>query len=231
LPNYTYEIVNTYPHDNGAFTQGLIFDDDTLYEGTGHYGRSSLRRVELRTGKVLQSVNLPHMYFGEGIALFKDRLYQLTWENGVCFVYDRKTFEKKGELEYTGEGWGLTHDGTYFIASDGTDTLRFLDSNTFKVVRRVKVTSAGGPISQLNELEYVEGEIYANVWHTDFIARIAPDTGKVVGWIDLRGLSKTAKVTDREDVLNGIAYDAKSKRLFVTGKHWSKLFEIRVVKK
>lgn len=231
LPSYGYEIVNTFNHDRAAFTQGLIFTDDTLYEGTGHEGRSSLRRVELTTGKVLQSVNLRHQYFGEGIALFKDRIYQLTWQNSICFVYDKKTFEKVGEFEYDGEGWGLTHDGTHLIMSDGTDTLRFLDPATFKVVRSVKVTSAGFALKDLNELEYVEGEIYANVWHTDFIARISPETGKVVGWINLTGLSKTAGVTEREDVLNGIAYDAKSKRLLVTGKYWPKLFEIRVVKK
>jgi glutaminyl-peptide cyclotransferase len=227
LPVYSYSVVNAYPHDRDAYTQGLQFVDGVLFEGTGLNGRSSIRRVDLESGKVLQRREIAEQYFGEGITLWKSELFQLTWQSGVAFVYDRETFTPKRTFKYTGEGWGLTHDGNGLIMSDGTDALRFLDPSTFAERRRVRVTSAGIPVRELNELEYVKGEVLANVYQTDSIVRIDPKSGRVTGWIDLRGL-----LSERErvgtDVLNGIAYDEKNDRLFVTGKLWPKLFEIRL---
>jgi len=230
LPVYGYQIVRVYPHDPKAFTQGLQFVDGVFYEGTGQVGQSSIRRVEVETGKVLQQRDVPPPHFGEGITVWKNDLLELTWQTHVAFVYDRKTFEPKKKFSYPGEGWGLTHDGTNLIMSDGTSDLRVLDPVTFVEKRRIKVTAAGTPLRELNEVEFVKGEIFANIWMTDYIARIAPDSGKVVGYIDLRGLLTTAERA-RTDVLNGIAYDVKGDRLFVTGKWWPKLFEIKVVKK
>ncbi|OJH35385.1 glutaminyl-peptide cyclotransferase [Cystobacter ferrugineus] len=224
-----FEIVQSWPHDPSAFTQGLVFRQGRLYEGTGQLGRSSLREVELETGVVLRQIRLEPQYFGEGIALRGNRLYQLTWRSQEGFVYDATTFERVGRFTYSTEGWGLTEDGESLIMSDGTNTLRFLDPDTFAVRRTVKVLDAGREISQLNELEYVRGEVYANVWMTDLIARIDPATGRVKGWIDLSGLLPREERTGNEDVLNGIAYDAAGDRLFVTGKLWPKLFQIRVV--
>ncbi len=228
-PTYGFEIVQSLPHDPNAFTQGLVFRNGRLYEGTGMYGESSLREVELATGAVLRRHDLAEQYFGEGIAFFGGRLYQLTWRSHVGFIYDAATFQPVGQFRYTGEGWGLTEDGTSLILSDGTSTLRFLEPTTFTVQRTVKVTDAGREVSHLNELEYVNGEIYANVWMKDLIARIDPATGNVKGWIDLTGLLGSEGRTGHEDVLNGIAYDAASGRLFVTGKRWPRLFQIRVV--
>jgi glutamine cyclotransferase len=228
IPLYGYTLVKTYPHDRDAFTQGLQYLDGVLYEGTGLRGRSSIRRVDLETGKVLQRHDIPAQYFGEGITVWKAELFQLTWQSGVAFVYDRETFAPRRTFRYTGEGWGLTHDGTGLIMSDGTDALRFLDPATFAERRRVTVTAAGQPVRDLNELEFVKGEILANVWQTDTIARIEPKTGRVTGWIDLTGLL-TPRERATTDVLNGIAYDAAGDRLFVTGKLWPKLFEIRIV--
>ncbi len=226
-PVDTYRVVQTYPHDPTAFTQGLIFVDGALYEGTGLNGQSSLRRVELETGRVLQQRDLAPEYFGEGITLFGDRIFQLTWQSHVGFVYDRTSFAPVGTFSYPTEGWGLTHDGRRLIMSDGTATLRFLDPATLRETGSVEVRDEHGPVLRLNELEYVEGEILANVWQTDRIARIDPATGRVTGWIDLTGLKPA---TDRPiDVLNGIAYDPATKRLFVTGKYWPSLFEIQVV--
>ena len=230
LPVYGCQIVRVYPHDPKAFTQGLQFVDGVFYEGTGQVGQSSIRRVEVETGKVLQQRDLPPPHFGEGITVWKNDLLELTWQTHAAFVYDRKTFEPKKKFSYPGEGWGLTHDGTNLIMSDGTSDLRVLDPVTFVEKRRIKVTAAGTPLRELNEVEFVKGEIFANIWMTDYIARIAPDSGKVVGYIDLRGLLTTAERA-RTDVLNGIAYDEKGDRLFVTGKWWPKLFEIKVVKK
>ena len=226
-----YEVVNTYPHDPGAFCQGLAFADGFLYEGTGMYGRSSLRRVDLESGKVLNYRSLSARFFGEGITISGDQIIQLTWRSGVGIVYDKQSFKPKAAFRYTGEGWGITTYGKRLIMSDGTATLRFLDPKTFQVVGRVTVRSRGRPVEELNELEYVEGEIYANVWGSDRIARISPKTGQVLGWIDLAGLLKRRERPSLDAVLNGIAYDPEGKRLFVTGKYWPKLFEIRVVPK
>jgi len=225
---YGYQIVHVYPHDPKAFTQGLQYVDGVLYEGTGQHGQSSIRRVKLETGEVLQKRDLPAEHFGEGITVWKNDLIELTWQTHVAFVYDRTTFQPKKQFSYPGEGWGLTHDGTNLIMSDGTSELRVLDPLTFVEKRRIKVTAAGdAPLNNLNELEYVKGEILANVWMTDYVARIVPATGKVTGYIDLRGLLSPSERANA-DVLNGIAYDASHDRLFVTGKWWPKLFEITV---
>jgi glutamine cyclotransferase len=228
---YGYEVVNTFPHDPEAFTQGLIFHDGALVESTGLERHSTLRRVELQTGKVLQRVDVPRDFFAEGLTLFNGKIYQLTWKGEKGFVYDPQTFEKTGEFTYTGEGWGLTHDADSLILSDGSDKLRFIDPDGYRVRRTVSVKDGGRPVVSLNELEYVKGEVYANVWHRNLIARIDPQTGRVKGWIDLSGLLKPGDVTDEEAVLNGIAYDESSDRLFVTGKLWPKLFEVRLKQK
>jgi glutamine cyclotransferase len=224
-------VVREYPHDPEAWTQGLIYHDGALYEGTGLYGRSSIRRVDLESGEPEQLSLLEPEFFGEGITIFGDRLYQLTWHNRVGLVWDWQSFELLGEWAYEGEGWGLTHDGTYLIQSDGTPVLRFLDPETLQEVRRLEVRDGTMPVPRLNELEYVRGEVYANVWQTDRIARIDPESGAVVGWIDLSGLLSAEDRTQPVDVLNGIAYDRAGDRLFVTGKLWPKLFEIQVVEK
>jgi glutamine cyclotransferase len=231
VPVYGYEVVNTYPHDAQAFTQGLIFQDGALVESTGLERHSTLRRVELQTGKVLQKVDVSPYFFAEGMTLFGGKIYQLTWKGEKGFVYDPKTFEKTGEFKYTGEGWGLTHDADSLILSDGTEEIRFIDPNTYAVKRTIKVTDSGRPVEELNELEYVKGEIYANVWHENRVARIDPKDGRVAGWIDLSGLLKQGDTTDEEAVLNGIAYDEQGDRLFVTGKLWPKLFEIKLRQK
>lgn len=229
IPLYTYRLIKSYPHDKQAFTQGLEFHSGVFYEGTGLEGKSSIRKVELNTGRTLKIKKLPEAYFGEGITLWKDQIYQLTWRSGICFVYDKETFEKKREFRYQTEGWGLTNDGKYLIMSDGTSTLYFRDPDTFTIVKKVEVKEKNVPVTGLNELEYIKGEIYANVWQTDLIARILPETGQIVGWIDLTGLLNEAEQTMDTDVLNGIAYDAEKDRLFVTGKNWPKLFEIKLI--
>lgn len=230
LPVYGYTVVRTYPHDPRAFTQGLQYLDGVFYEGTGQHGDSRIRMVKLETGEVLQQRALAKEHFGEGITVWHDELFQLTWQSGIGFVYDRETFRPTRTFRYTGEGWGLTKDADGLVMSDGTDALRFINPATFSERRRVKVTAAGAPVRNLNELEYVKGEIFANVWMTDFVARIDPASGRVTGWIDLAHL-----LTEREraatDVMNGIAYDAAGDRLFVTGKWWPKLFEIKLVRK
>ncbi|HEU4616663.1 MAG TPA: glutaminyl-peptide cyclotransferase [Gammaproteobacteria bacterium] len=226
---WTARVVKEYPHDPAAFTQGLLIEDGRLYEGTGQYGQSSIRRVDLATGKVEQSKPLSALFFGEGIALLDGKLYELTWRNQVGFIYDAKTFEQIGNFRYTGEGWGLTDDGANLILSDGTPTIRFLDPKSFDVVRSIEVRLGGAPVSQLNELEYIDGEIWANVWHDDHIVRISPETGEVVGVIDASGVYPQSQ-RGQEDVLNGIAYDAASKKIYVTGKDWPKLFEIELVR-
>ena len=231
VPVYGYEVVNTFPHDAQAFTQGLIFLDGALVESTGLERHSTLRRVELQTGKVLQKVDVSPYFFAEGMTLFGGKIYQLTWKGEKGFIYDPKTFEKTGEFKYTGEGWGLTHDADSLILSDGTDEIRFLDPNTYAVKRTITVTDAGRPVEELNELEYVRGEIYANVWHQNRVARIDPKDGRVTGWIDLSGLLKPGDTAEEEAVLNGIAYDEQGDRLFVTGKLWPKLFEIKLKQK
>ena len=223
-----YEIVKTYPHARDAYTQGLIFHDGKLIESTGREGKSSVRRVDIETGDVLQKASLPYEYFGEGLTLLNGKLYQLTWQHQKGFVYDPVTFEKVGEFNYHGEGWGLTHDGQFLILSDGTNRLRFIDPSTFQVKKIVNVNDRGAAVNRLNELEYVKGEILANVWGSNRIARIDPNSGEVRGWIDLTGLLSTGEVSDGDAVLNGIAYDEPTGRLVVTGKLWPKLFEIRL---
>lgn len=230
VPVYGYRVIRAYPHDPAAFTQGLAWADGFLYEGTGLEGRSSLRKVDLKTGRVLKIRRLAKGHFGEGIALCGDRLVQLTWQSRVGFVYDRD-FRQTGRFTYSGEGWGIACDGTRLVMSDGTATLRRLDARTFKPVGQVTVTDRGRPVARLNEIEFVRGELFANVWGTDFIARIDPESGRVLGWIDLRGLSGMLGASAEIDVLNGIAYDGRGGRLFVTGKFWPKLFEIRLVRR
>lgn len=225
----TYQIVHVYPHDSHAFTQGLLYVDGHLYESTGLYGRSSIRMIDLNTGRVLQKYDLPPQYFGEGLTDWGSTLIQLTWRAHKGFVYDRFTFSLLRTFEYEGEGWGLTHDATQLIMSDGTSYLRFLDPKSFREVRRIRVTDdTGHAIENLNELEYIHGEIYANIWQTDTIVRISPRSGKVLGWVDLSGLIDKRELESSDAVLNGIAYDAIGSRLFVTGKLWPKLFEIKV---
>lgn len=228
-PVYSYNVVNTYPHDRSAFTQGLVFEDGVLYEGTGLNGRSTLRRVELETGEVLQIHELPAQFFGEGVTVYGNDIIQLTWQSHSGFVYDRDSFELLQEFNYSTQGWGITHDGERLIMSDGTATLYFLDPETFEEIGRVGVYDNDGSVNRLNELEYVQGEIYANVWQTNRIARIDPQTGQVVGWIELKGLLTPEDRGEPVDVLNGIAYDAENARLFVTGKLWPKLFEIELI--
>src|SRR6195256_1998220 len=232
LPVSGYRVVRAYPHDPKAVTQGLQYVDGFLYEGTGLKGSSSIRKVKLETGEVVQRRDLARAYFGEGITVWKTDLIQLTWQSQVAFVYDKDTFAPRRTFKYKGEGWGLTHDGTNLIMSDGTDELRVLDPATFAERRRIKVAAVGIPLRNLNELEYMKGEILANVWTTDAVARVAPDTGRVTGYIDLAGLLtpvEKASVELEGGVLNGIAYDEKNDRLFVTGKLWPKLFEIKIL--
>jgi len=228
-PVYTCRIVNTYPHDSQAFTQGLVFDDDILYEGTGLLGHSSVRKVDLKTGAVLQIQRLPAQLFGEGITVFGDRLIELTWQSGVGLVYDKRSFRLLEDFRYYGEGWGLTHDGRRLIMSDGTATLRFLHPESYGEIGRITVFDGNGPVAGLNELEYVRGEVYANVWPTSRIARIDPATGRILAWVDLETLSRRNAAFNPDAVLNGIAYDPRGDRLFVTGKLWPNLYEIKVV--
>jgi len=233
IPEYSYEVVHSYPHDPQAYTQGLFYLDGILYESTGLEGQSSIRKVRLETGEVLQKRDIPEQYFGEGIINWKNRLLELTWKSEKGFIYDLATFSLQRDFEYPGQGWGLTTDGKRIIMSDGTAELRFWDPETLRETGRIAVTDDAGPVRELNELEWVKGEVYANVYTTDRIARINPATGKVTGWVDLTGILSPADRVRLEqgDVLNGIAYDAKTDRLFVTGKRWPKLFEIHLVKK
>ena len=228
-PVYSYKVVNTYPHDRRAFTQGIVYRDGVLFESTGLRGRSSLRRVELESGRVLERRSLLPPYFAEGLAILHDRIYQLTWTSGVGFVYERETMKLVREFRYGLEGWGMTEDGESLIVSDGTSTLYFWDPDTLLETRRLTVRDGGVRVENLNELEYIDGEIYANIWMQERIARISPETGKVLSWIDLSGILE--KRSGHEDVLNGIAWDETGKRLFVTGKLWPKLFEIELVPK
>jgi glutamine cyclotransferase len=228
VPVSGYTVTHVYPHDPRAFTQGIEYRDGVIYEGTGLNGQSTLRKVELATGKVLQQTAVPSEYFGEGITTWGQTILQLTWQSQLGFVYDLNTFKQLRTFRYTGEGWGLTHNATELIMSDGSASLRFLDPKTLMEKRRVLVTDAGIIVRDLNELEWVNGEIYANVWQTSFVARISPASGKVLGWIDLTGLLSPEDQRGGVDVLNGIAYDAAGRRLFVTGKLWPKLFEIQV---
>ena len=230
IPVYTYQVLNTYPHDQSAFTEGLVFEDGVLYEGTGLYKYSNLRRVKLETGKILQIRELSNQYFGEGITIYGNKIIQLTWKSHLGFVYDKYNFELIQEFNYPTEGWGITYDGDFLIMSDGTSTLHFLDPETFEEMSQIEVYENDIPVTKINELEYVQGEIFANIWLTERIARINPLTGQVIGWIDLKGILSPEDYSEKVDVLNGIAYDAKNNRFWVTGKFWPKLFEIELIK-
>jgi glutamine cyclotransferase len=229
--DYTYQVIGTFPHDPGAFTQGLVYLKGVLFETTGLNGRSTLRKVDLQSGRVLQKSELPSQYFGEGMTIIGDQIFQLTWQHQKGFVYNLSTFAVEKEFAYTGEGWGLTTDGHALILSDGSNVIRFLDPVTFAVLRTISVFAHGQPLSMLNELEFIKGEIYANVWQTNTVVRIDPATGNLLGTIDFSGLLSPEDYRVHPDVLNGIAYDAANDRLFVTGKLWPKLFEVQLKRK
>jgi glutaminyl-peptide cyclotransferase len=231
IPSFTYALVKARPHDRGAFTEGLVFWKGMLIESTGLYGHSTLRKVDLETGRVTQEVDLPANLFGEGIAVLGGKIYQLTWQSQRGFVYDVDTLKQVGGFSFTGEGWGLTTDGRALIMTDGTHRIRFIDPTTFEVTRTIDVLAHGRPVENLNELEFVRGELYANVWQTKFILRIDPATGRILGSVDFVGLLPEADYARDTDVMNGIAYDADGDRLFVTGKNWPKLFEVKVMPK
>ena len=229
IPVYSYKVVNTYPHDRSAFTEGLVFEDGVLYEGTGLRGYSNLRRVKLETGEILQICELLPQFFGEGVTIYGDKIIRLTWQSNIGFVYDKYSFKLLQEFNYPDEGWGITHDGKHLIVSDGTSTLHFLNPDTFEEISQIEVSANNIPVTRINELEYIQGEIYANIWLTELIARIDPLSGQVIGWIDLKGILSPEDDSEAVDVLNGIAYDPKNSRLFVTGKFWPKLFEIELI--
>ena len=228
---YTFSVVRALPHDSAAYTQGLAYRDGFLYEGTGRHGQSSLRKVNVETGAVLQRLDLPSEFFGEGITIYKDKVFQLTWQSHICLVYNLNNLRQLRQFTYPGEGWGLAANSDELFMSDGTSEIRVLDPETFREKRRIKVLYKSKPVDQLNELEFVAGQIFANVWHSNRIARISPESGAVVGWIDLTGLLSPVYHLDPEAVLNGIAYDASRKRLFVTGKLWPNVFEIKLLPK
>lgn len=230
VPVERVSVVRSYPHDRGAFTEGLLYLDGRLYESTGLETQSEIREVRLEDGKVLRRASIPPQYFGEGLVNWGGKLISLTWRDGIGFIWDRATFKRTGQFRYRGEGWALTQNGREIVMSDGTPQLRFLDPRTFAETRRVTVTADGHPVPRLNEIEWVKGEVLANIWLTDRIARIDPATGKVKAWIDLSDVARRSSRRTGDDVLNGIAYDAKGDRLFVTGKNWPTLYEVRVVR-
>ncbi len=230
VPVYSYRVVKTYPHDPQAYTQGLVYHDGVLYESTGLRGESSVRRLDLDTGKVLQIHELNERFFGEAIALVGDKLVQLTWQAHVGFVYDRRDFRILRTFTYPGQGWGLTYDGRRLIMSDGTAMLTFLDPAQYRIVGRVRVRAKSKPVANLNELEYIKGRIYANIWHSERVAIIVPETGQVEAWVNLHGLLSPGDRRRSVDVLNGIAYDERTGHLLVTGKRWPKLFEVALLK-
>jgi len=227
-PVYGHKIINVYPHDKTAFTEGLVYDGEILYESTGLYDNSTLRQVDLTTGRILKRYRLPNEFFGEGLTLWKDQLIQLTWQSGIGFVYNNKSFNQTRTFSYSGEGWGITSDGRRLIMSDGSDTLYFLNPDTFDDMGSIRVMENGNPVNQLNELEYIKGKVYANVYMTSRIAIISPETGEVTGWIDLQGLVDREDQLGNVDVLNGIAYEADKDLVLVTGKFWPDLFEIKI---
>ncbi len=222
------KLVATYDHDAGAFSQGLVISDGEMFEGTGQYGNSSLRKVEVQTGKVLENVPLAKEYFGEGITILNGRIYQLTWRENTCLVYDQATLKPTGSFRYSGEGWGLTNDGKYLYLSDGTSNIRVIDPDKFNVVRPIRVHTGPRKVDKLNELEFVNGELLANIWYSDHIARISPKTGEILGWLDASELYPAAQRPSREHVLNGIAFDKATGKLYLTGKNWPKLFEVQL---
>ena len=228
IPSLTYTLVKTFPHDRGAFTEGLIYQDGSLLESTGLYGRSTLRRVDLSTGLVRQQVKLPDQFFGEGIAVLGGKIFQLTWQEHKGFIYDLKTLKLEDAFPFSSEGWGLTTDGKSLIMTDGTNRIRFIDPDTFQVTRSIDVFAHGQPVKMLNSLADVKGVLYANVWQTQFILQIDPATGKILGSIDFVGLLPTSDYARDTDVMNGIAYDTQADRLFVTGKDWPRLFEVKI---
>jgi glutamine cyclotransferase len=228
VPVYGYKIINVYPHDKTAFTEGLVYDGKILYESTGLYNNSTLRQVDLTTGRILKLYKLPDEFFGEGLTLWKDQLIQLTWQSGIGFVYNNKSFNQTRSFSYSGEGWGITSDGRQLIMSDGSDTLYFLNPDTLEEIGSIRVRENGNPVNQLNELEYIKGKVYANVYLTSRIAIISPETGEVTGRIDLQGLVDREDQLGDIDVLNGIAYEADKDLLLVTGKFWPELFEIKI---
>jgi glutaminyl-peptide cyclotransferase len=228
IPTLSYTLVRKWPHDSGAFTEGLLFWDGVLIESTGLYGHSTLRKVEVETGKVLQEVTLSDKFFGEGIAVLDGKIFQLTWQSHHGFIYDARTMKLLGEFPFAGEGWGLATDGRSLVMSDGTNRIRYIDPITFQVTRTIDVLAHGQPVKMLNELEFVKGELYANVWQTEFVLRIDPATGRILGAIDFVGILPQVDRAKGTDVMNGIAYDPQGDRLFVTGKNWPDLFEVKV---
>jgi len=230
VPVWRVKIVASYPHDPGAYTQGLVIKNGKMYEGTGRNGASSLRQVDLVTGSVLKSLPMDEKYFGEGITILNGKIYQLTWRNNLCFTYDLDTFQYKEHFKYAYEGWGVTNDGQNLIVSDGSSDIRFVDPNTFKELKKISVKQGTERIKNLNELEFINGEIWANVWYDDRLARISPESGQLLGWIDLSTLFPRNQRKDKDQVLNGIAQDPDSKKIYATGKNWPKLFEIEIVK-
>jgi len=228
-PEYGYRVLERHPHRSSAFTQGLLFHGGVLYEGTGQYGRSGVARIVLEEGRILDHRALPRQYFGEGIAIAGERLYQLTWKSNLVFVYEARTLEPLDTHYHPGEGWGLTYDGEHLILSDGSDTLQFIRPDDFSLQRRIAVTLDGQPVRRLNELEYIDGEVWANVWMTDRIVRIDPDSGAITGVVNLDGLSERTGADSRDAVLNGIAWDGEKERLLVTGKLWADIFEIELL--
>lgn len=225
---HQWRIVKIYPHDPTAFTQGLVFAEGRLFESTGIRGKSTLREVELETGRILKSHPLDPKYFGEGLTIWENRLIQLTWQSGIALAWNKDSFHQEKEFHYEGEGWGITHNGQHLIMSDGSATLRFLDPTTFNEVRSIEVSDGGESVQQLNELEWIDGKILANIWMQDWIARISPISGEVLGWIDLSALRNALGPVQGPDALNGIAYDEERHRIFITGKLWPRLFEIQV---
>ena len=228
IPRYSYNIINTYPHDVGAFTQGLVYETDIFYESTGGFGESSLRKVDLKTGEILKLYKLDDNYFGEGITLYDNKIFQLTWKSNIGLIYDKDSFNLINKFYYNTEGWGITHNEEHLIMSDGTDRLHFLNPQNLKKVYSIKVHDGFIPVTKLNELEFIQGEIYANVWKSNKIARICPYTGEINGWIDFKGLL-SPKEYKKAGCLNGIMYDRQSSRIFVTGKMWPKIFEIKLI--
>jgi len=227
---YSYKVINTYPHDPEAFTQGLVIDNGTLYEGTGLNGKSSIRIVDLETGNVSRIKYLPFKFFGEGVTVMGEWIFQITWKSHEAFVYDKISLKMVDSFSISSEGWGLTHNGSHLILSDGTSTLYFLNSTTFNIIKKITVTDNGANITRINELEYIKGQIYGNIWQTDYIAIIDPEQGNVTGWINLEGIQNQLDYTPSIDVLNGIAYDKTSDKIYVTGKRWPNLFEIELVR-
>jgi glutamine cyclotransferase len=227
--NYSYQIIEAFPHRQDAFTQGLYYYNGFLYESTGLYGNSTLRKVELTSGTVLDSSALKSQYFAEGLTIFQDKIYQLTWQSNIGFIYRLEDFAVLDSFTYSTEGWGLTHDAMYLIMSDGTDSIRYMEPSNFQEIRKIAVTWQGNPVNRINELEYIDNKIYANIWYTDLIAIISPETGNVISWINLANLLEPTECPQPISVLNGIAYDSASGRLLITGKLWCKLFHIELV--